>query len=189
MTATLPMVRQGETPLPAEGENGRAVTAASSAVQLLTFSLREETFGVAILNVKEIIEYAGVTEVPMMPAFVRGVINLRGAVVPVIDIAVRFGWTPTVPQRRSCIVIVEVPVGEGKQEFGIIVDAVSEVVEVAGSEIEPPPTFGARIRSDFVAGIAKVNERFVIVLEMANLLSLEEMAELAAAANGARTRE
>jgi len=146
--------------------------------QYLTFSLTGEMFGVGILNVKEIIEFGNLTEIPMMPPFIRGVINLRGAVVPVIDLAARFGGKTTEVGRRTCIVIIEVPDEDTRHDIGIIVDAVSEVLEIPGSEIEPPPSFGARIRADFIQGMGKVAGKFVILLDITRVLSVEEIAIL-----------
>lgn len=157
----------------------RHLAAAGEANQYLTFALAGEMYAVGILNVKEIIEYGNLTEIPMMPAFVRGVINLRGAVVPVIDLAARFGGKASSIQRRTCIVIVEMAQEDGKQDLGIMVDAVSEVLEIPGSEIEPPPAFGARIRADFIAGMGKVNQKFVIILDIQRVLSVDEMAAIA----------
>ncbi|MCX8018373.1 MAG: chemotaxis protein CheW [Rhodocyclaceae bacterium] len=147
--------------------------------QYLTFTLGGEMFAVGILNVKEIIEYGNLTEIPMVPAFIRGVINLRGAVVPVIDLAARFGGKVSQVQRRTCIVIVEVTQEDSCHDIGIMVDAVSEVLEIPDSEIEPPPSFGAKIRADFIAGMGKVNNKFVVILEIQKVLSLDEMALLA----------
>jgi purine-binding chemotaxis protein CheW len=147
--------------------------------QYLTFVLGGEMFAVGILHVKEIIEFGNLTVVPMMPAFIRGVINLRGAVVPVIDLAARFGGRPGVPGRRTCIVIVEVAEGDCRHDIGIMVDAVSEVLEIAAADIEPPPAFGARIRADFIAGMGRVGPRFVILLAIDRVLSVEEIATLA----------
>lgn len=146
--------------------------------QYLTFTLGGEMFAVGILNVKEIIEYGNLTEIPMMPAFIRGVINLRGAVVPVIDLAARFGGHASEVQRRTCIVIVEVTQDDSKHDIGIMVDAVSEVLEIQEGDIEPPPSFGARIRADFIAGMGKVNNKFVIILEIQRVLSVDEMAQI-----------
>lgn len=146
--------------------------------QYLTFTLGGEMFAVGILNVKEIIEYGNLTEIPMMPAFIRGVINLRGSVVPVIDLSARFGGKVSEVQRRTCIVIVEVRQDDTKHDIGIMVDAVSEVLEIPSSEIEPPPAFGAKIRADFIAGMGKVNNKFVIILEIQKVLSVDEMAML-----------
>jgi purine-binding chemotaxis protein CheW len=132
-------------------------------------------FAVGILNVKEIIEYGNLTEIPMMPPFIRGVINLRGSVVPVIDLSARFGHAQSEVGKRSCIVIVEVSENDFRHDIGIMVDAVSEVLEIPASEIEPPPSFGARIRADFIQGMGKVAGKFVILLNIARVLSVEEI--------------
>lgn len=150
--------------------------------QYLTFMLGGETFAIGILSIKEIIEYGHLTIVPLMPPHIRGVINLRGAVVPVIDLAARFGRDGSQLTRRTCIVIIEVQAGEdggnGQQDIGIVVDAVNEVVEIPAAQIEPAPAFGARIRTDFIQGMGKVNERFVIILSVDHVLSVEELAAL-----------
>ncbi|MDD5298585.1 MAG: chemotaxis protein CheW [Rhodocyclaceae bacterium] len=164
--------------LPAAGAEGPQ--------QYLTFQLGGEMFAVGILNVKEIIEYGAVTEIPMVPRFIRGVINLRGSVVPVIDLSARFGGGATQVGRRTCIVIVELPENEDQQVIGVVVDAVSEVLEIPGSDIEAAPKFGARIRADFIHGMGKVkdrlsggqSERFVIILNVARVLASEEISLL-----------
>ena len=147
--------------------------------QYLTFLLSGEMFAIAILNIKEIIEYGSLTEVPMMPGFIRGVINLRGSVVPVVDLSVRFGRSRTEISRRTCIVIIEVENADAsKQDIGVMVDSVSEVLEIPRSEIEPPPAFGARIRVDFMHGMGKVAGKFVIILDANKVLSVEELSML-----------
>jgi purine-binding chemotaxis protein CheW len=151
--------------------------------QYLTFMLAGEVFAIGILAIKEIIEYQNLTEVPMMPACVRGVINLRGAVVPVMDLLARFGRPSSPVTKRSCIVIVEVMVDGEAQVIGVVVDAVNEVLEIAPADIEPPPAFGARIRGDFIQGMGKVKGKFVILLNVSQALSLGELGELAAAAS------
>jgi len=150
------------------------------ANQYLTFNACGEMFAIGILNVKEIIEYGTVTEIPMMPAFIRGVINLRGAVVPVVDLAARFGNQRTQVQRRTCIIILETLGQEGKQDLGIIVDAVSAVLEILPEDIEQAPSFGARIRTDYIAGMGKLDGRFVIMLNLGNVLSVEDMTAISA---------
>ncbi|HJV80261.1 MAG TPA: chemotaxis protein CheW [Noviherbaspirillum sp.] len=146
--------------------------------QYLTFMLGGEMFAIGILAIKEIIEYGGLTEVPMMPECIRGVINLRGAVVPVMDLSARFGKAVTAVTKRTCIVIVEVDNGDAQQVVGVVVDAVNAVLEIPHSEIEPAPSFGARIRTDFIAGMGKVNGRFVILLNVDNVLSTEDLGAL-----------
>jgi purine-binding chemotaxis protein CheW len=160
-----------------------AVKVDEAPSQYLTFALGSEMFAVGILNVKEIIEYGNLTEIPMMPAFIRGVINLRGSVVPVIDLSARFGGSQTEVGRRTCIVIVEVEDDDAKHDIGIMVDAVSEVLDIPGSEIEPPPAFGAKIRADFIFGMGKVAGKFVIILNINKVLSVEEIALLTGTEN------
>ena len=147
--------------------------------QYLVFSLCGEAFAIGIRSIKEIIEYGQLTEVPMMPELVRGVINLRGAVVPVVDLAVRFGRAPTEVARRTCIVIIEIESQpEQTQVIGVIVDAVTEVLDIPPQDIEPPPSFGARIRSDFIEGMGKVGGKFVILLDMGHALSIDELSDI-----------
>jgi len=162
------------------GKKTAAVTAAAevAARQYLTFSLGGEMYAIEIDNIKEIIEYGSLTTVPMMPEFVRGVINLRGRVVPVIDLSVRFGRKATETTKRTCNVIIEVRAEGQTIDIGIVVDAVSEVLEIPATEIEPPPSFGAKIRADFISGMGKVNGEFVIILGLDKVLSVEEMAML-----------
>lgn len=152
---------------------------AGEQAQYLTFVLGGEMFAIGILCVKEIIEYGNLTVVPMMPECVRGVINLRGAVVPVVDLACRFGRSASEVTRRTCIVIVEVDAEGQRQDVGVIVDAVSEVLDIRRDQIEPPPAFGARIRTDFIQGMGKVEGNFVIVLNANRVLSLDDLASLA----------
>jgi purine-binding chemotaxis protein CheW len=143
-----------------------ALANAAEIAQYLTFQLSGEMYAVGILNVKEIIEYGQLTEIPMMPAFIRGVINLRGSVVPVVDLSARFGHAQSEVGKRTCIVIVEVSQGDDKHDLGIMVDAVSEVLEVSSADIEPAPAFGAKIRADFIDGMAKISGKFVIILDI-----------------------
>ena len=162
----------------ASGKKATTV-AAVDVQQYLTFQLSGEMYAVGILNVKEIIEYGQLTEIPMMPAFIRGVINLRGSVVPVIDLAARFGGHQTEISRRTCIVIIELTTADDKHDIGVVVDAVSEVLEVSKAEIEPPPAFGAKIRADFIEGMGKIGGKFVIILNIHRVLSVDEIASLA----------
>jgi len=154
--------------------------------QYLTFMLVGEIYALGILNIKEIIQYGDLTTVPMMPAFVRGVINLRGKVVPVVDLASRFNQGITQISRRTSIVIIEMAqteeAGQGDeneaQSIGIVVDAVNEVIDISPAEIEPPPSFGSKIRPDFISGMAKQAGRFIIVLNLNQVLSMDEMVAL-----------
>jgi purine-binding chemotaxis protein CheW len=157
-----------------------AAQTVTEAKQYLTFMLGGEMFSINILRIKEIIWYASLTEVPMMPTCIRGVINLRGAVVPVMDLSSRFGKPSTPVTKSSCIVIVEVetPVEGENQNMGVVVDSVQAVLEIPSSEIEPAPSFGAKIRPDFIEGIGKVNGKFVILLNVNQVLSTEEVGQM-----------
>lgn len=150
--------------------------------QYLTFVLGREMFAINILNIKEIIEYGQLTEVPKMPAFIRGVINLRGAVVPVIDMAARFDKPTAEITRKTCIVIIEVAHADTTQVVGIMVDAVNEVVDIEAGNIEPAPSFGANIRVDFIEGMGKIDGKFIILLNVNKVLSVDEIANLATGA-------
>ena len=146
--------------------------------QYLIFSLGGDLYAVGTLRVREIIEYGNITAVPMMPGFIRGVINLRGAVVPVIDLNARFGRARTETSRRTCVVILEVQAGDDTHVLGIIVDAVSAVRQIDAAHIEPPPSFGTQIRASFIDGMAKVNGNFVILLDLSRVLSVDEISML-----------
>jgi purine-binding chemotaxis protein CheW len=152
--------------------------------QYLTFTLKDAMYAIGILHIKEILEYSNVTPVPMMPNFIKGVINLRGAVVPVVDLAARFGGQQSNIVKRTCIVIIEVLNEEGMQDIGVMVDAVSEVIEISHSNIEPAPAFGAHIRADFIQGMGKINGNFVIILQVDKVLSVEEMSMVSTLGQG-----
>ncbi len=146
--------------------------------QYLTFTLSGETYAVDSRAVREIIQYSQMTTVPLMPDFVRGVINLRGQVVPVIDLQARLGGQITEFGNKTCIVIFDVERDGERVELGLMVDAVSEVVAVPGNAIEPPPQFGGGLKREFIRGMAKVGGRFIIILETDRALDIEEMANL-----------
>lgn len=152
--------------------------ASTQGRQYLTFTLGTEVFAADIVAIREIIEYREPTPVPMMPAMLKGIINLRGQVVPVIDLSVRFGREARPVTRRSCVVIIETGAEEERHSIGVLVDGVNEVLEIAAAAIEAAPSFGARLRNDFIAGMANVGERFVIVLDIAHVLSQDELAAL-----------
>ncbi len=146
--------------------------------QFLTFRIGGEQFGMELAQTREILEYNGVTEVPLMPKFLRGVINLRGDVVPVIDLSVRLGREPISVQRRTCIIVVEITLDEQQHVLGLLADAVSEVMEVTDADIEQAPAFGAGIRADFIKGIAKRGTQFIVLLDANAALSVRELAQL-----------
>jgi purine-binding chemotaxis protein CheW len=146
--------------------------------QYLTFRIGNENYGLELSQTREIIEYSGITEVPLMPNFLRGVINLRGEVVPVIDLAVRLGRKSIEVQKRTCIIVVELQNNEQNHVLGLLADAVSEVIEMNDENIEDAPSFGANIRADFIQGIAKRDDEFVVLLDANNALSIRELAHL-----------
>jgi purine-binding chemotaxis protein CheW len=154
---------------------GNPTPGSADRTQYLTFMLGGEVFAIGILVIKEIIEYSGLTSVPMMPDFIRGVINLRGAVVPVMDLMARFGKQPGAVTKRSCIVIVEIDGDDEQQVIGVIVDAVNAVVDIAPSDIEPAPSFGARIAFEFIEGMGKIDGGFIILLNVNRVLSIEQI--------------
>ena len=129
-------------------------------------------------HVREIIQHGTMTPVPLMPDFVRGVINLRGAVVPVIDLQARFGRGPAGVTKKTCIVIVDAARDGERAELGLMVDAVSEVISLEPSQVEPPPQFGGATRRDFIAGMGRRGEQFVVLLDPARAFDLAEMASL-----------
>ena len=146
--------------------------------QFLTFMLAEEMFAMSIDDIREIIQFTPLTSVPLMPDFLRGVLNLRGAVVPVIDLSVRLGRTETSVAKRTCIVILELMQNQQRFLLGVMVDAVRAVLTVEHDKIEPPLTFGARLRTDFVEGMLNIQERFIVALNVKSVFSIEELAAL-----------
>jgi purine-binding chemotaxis protein CheW len=151
-----------------------AAAVPAEPTQYLTFTVGKELLGLGILAVKEIIEYQSLTVVPMMPATIRGVINLRGAVVPVMDLSVRLGKGPADVSKRTCIVIVELRRDGEQLTIGALVDSVNQVLEIPASEIEPTPSFGTKIRRDFMCGMGKVNGKFVVLLDARHVLTFED---------------
>ena len=141
----------------------------------LTFSLAKEEYGISILKVREIIGMLIITPVPQTPAFVRGVINLRGQVIPVVDLRLKFGMAELEYTERTSIIVVEVRGLTGQISIGIVVDAVSEVVNIKGEEIEDTPTFGTRLDTSFILGMAKSEGGVKILLDINQVLSAEEL--------------
>lgn len=145
--------------------------------QYLTFWMAGEEYGVTILKVTEILECATLTRVPGTPPWIRGVLNLRGAVVPVVDLAVKFALPPTVITRRTCVVMVELEHESERLILGVMADAVHQVVELGPGEIQPPPSFGPKVRVDCIEGMGNSNGRFVVLLDMDRVLSSNEILE------------
>ncbi|MCP4186027.1 MAG: purine-binding chemotaxis protein CheW [Gammaproteobacteria bacterium] len=144
--------------------------------QFLTFVLSNEIYGIGILHIREIIEYANLTVVPLMPDFISGVINLRGNVVPVVNLTRRFELDPKEINKRTSIVIIDIKDDEDESvEVGIVVDIVNEVIELSDSEIAAPPTFGTRIRSDFIQGMGKIDDKLMVLLDVNHVLSINEL--------------
>ncbi|AEI67561.1 CheW protein [Corallococcus macrosporus] len=153
----------------------------SARSNYLSFMLAGEEYGVGILRVREIIEHRPITRVPGMPAAVQGVINLRGSVVPVVDLAVKFGLPPRPITRWTCFVIVEVTLDGQQTAIGLLTDAVSEVLKLGPEDIEVPPAFGTRVRLDFLLGMGRHDDKFIMLLDLDRLLSVSELLSLMSA--------
>ena len=156
---------------------------AGAARLYLAFRLAGEVYAIDILRIREIIEYSLPSSVPMMPESVRGVINLRGSVVPIVDLAVRFGRDATGVGKRTCFVIVEVEHGGAQHVLGVMVDGVNGVMDIAADRIESAPSFGMTIDTRFIEGMARADGRFVIILDVARTLSMVEMAAISSVSN------
>ncbi|MBW1780318.1 MAG: purine-binding chemotaxis protein CheW [Deltaproteobacteria bacterium] len=148
----------------------------------LTFTLAEEEYGIGILKIKEIIGMMPITTVPQTPEFVKGVINLRGKVIPVVDLRLRFGMGEIDYTERTCIIVVEIQGQTGIVLMGIVVDSVSEVLNIKGEEIEDTPTFGTKLNTDYILGMAKMEGGVKILLDIDRVLRGEEIAALEKAA-------
>jgi purine-binding chemotaxis protein CheW len=146
--------------------------------QYLTFMIGAEEYAVSLLKVKEIIEYDTITEVPKTPEWVRGVINLRGSVVPVIDLAVKFRQAPSVAGKLTCIVITEVECEGEATVMGVMADSVRQVIDLKPQEIEEPPSFGTRVKVDYLLGMARAGKKFCLILDTEKVLSTDELLEL-----------
>lgn len=149
-----------------------------NVIQYLTFLTGGETFAIGILDVKEIIEIEHITRVPMMPDFICGIINLRGSVVPVIELSSRLGRQTATITKKSCIVLVETGLESGAQTIGMMVDEVNEILEIDDAHIQPPPSFGTDIRTDFIRAMGRVNDKFIILLDIDHVLSVEDISAI-----------
>jgi len=146
--------------------------------QYLTFMIGGEEYAISLLKVKEIIEYDTVTQVPKTPEWVRGVINLRGSVVPVIDLAVKFRLPASVAGKLSCIVITEVECEGEATVMGVMADSVRQVIDLKGDDVEEPPSFGTRVKVDYLLGMARSGRKFCLILDTEKVLSTDELLEL-----------
>lgn len=150
---------------------------AEGTQQYLTFTVRKELMAIGILDVKEIIEVSDMTRVPMASGNIRGVINLRGNVVPVIDLAFRLGKARLSLSKRSCIVLVEIEVDGERQPMGMLVDAVNEILEIPEQQIQKTPDFGTDIPAEFIEKMARYDQEFIILLNITRVLTLNELAD------------
>ncbi len=152
--------------------------AGAESSQYLTFYVTGERYAIAILDVQEIIEIAQITPVPMTPDYIKGVINLRGNVVPVVDLCARLGRDCSEVTKRSCIVLVEVGREQDQdgQVIGMLVDEVNEILEIPPDHLQPPPDFGTDIRTDFIQAMGRVDDQFLVLLDISHVLSIEELA-------------
>jgi len=141
----------------------------------LSFSLAEEEYGIGILKIKEIIGMMNITIVPRTPEFVKGVINLRGKVIPIIDLRLRFGMEVAEYSDRTCIIVVEIESNSGTVLIGIVVDSVSEVLNIRAESIEPPPTFGSGLDTEYILGMAKIDSGVKILLDIDKVLGADEI--------------
>jgi len=155
--------------------------------QYLTFLVGKDNLAISILDVKEIIEINTITRVPMTPVYIRGVINLRGNVVPVIDLSARLGRECSDITKRTCIVLVQVEYNDESQLIGMLVDAVDEILDLPRSNIMPAPDFGADIRNDFIQAMGRVGDEFIILLNINRVLSVNELSQLKQVVNNERS--
>lgn len=157
----------------------QAVSAMTSKEgKYLTFTLANEEYGIGILKIKEIIGMMPITSVPKTPSFVKGVINLRGKVIPVVDLRLKFGMPPMDYTDRTCIIVVEIAGQSGALTIGIVVDSVSEVLNIKEEDIENTPTFGVRVNTDYIMGMAKIGGGVKILLDIDKVLSSQEIVNL-----------
>jgi purine-binding chemotaxis protein CheW len=147
----------------------------TQAKQYLSFSVADEQYAIDVLHVREITQYGRLTRVPAAPACVRGVMNLRGAVVPVVDLAVKLGLPESRVTKLTCVVIVDVAVSEETTPMGILADSVSQVIDLGPADIEPPPPFGTRIRAEYLSGLGRVDGAFLVILDVDRLLSIDDL--------------
>lgn len=147
----------------------------TETTQYLTFKLGDEIFALDISKVREVLDYTNITRVPRTPEFMRGVINLRGSVVPVVDMRLKFGMTKTEQTVNTCIIIAEISIDGDTTVLGALADSVQEVIDLGAEQIEPAPRIGTRLRTDFIRGMGKRDEQFVIILDIDKIFSADEL--------------
>jgi purine-binding chemotaxis protein CheW len=158
-------------------------TTVIEATQYLTFKLDDEVFALDIGKVREVLDFTSITKVPKTPEFMRGVINLRGSVVPVVDLRLKFGLTKTEQTVHTCIIIVEVAVDGEATVLGALADSVQEVLDLGPDHIEPAPKIGTKLNTEFIKGMGKQNDHFIIILDIDKVFSTDELALVQAAEN------
>lgn len=151
----------------------------SAPTQYLTFIIANEEYAINILRLREITEFTTITAVPTVPRCILGVINLRGSVVPVVDLAIKFGLPETKITKWTCIIIVELEIDGERTVMGVIADLVSQVIDLRPQDIEPPPPFGTKVRVDFLLGMGKTENKFVLILDIDKVLSTHELLAVA----------
>ncbi|MBF0452201.1 MAG: chemotaxis protein CheW [Candidatus Magnetomorum sp.] len=144
--------------------------------QYLTFRLEDEIFAIKVADVHEVLDWTSITVVPRAPEFMRGVINVRGSVVPVADLRLKFGMTETLKTINTRVIVMELELDAEKTILGVMADAVQEVIELEPGQIEKPPKVGSRWRTEFILGIGKSNDKFIIILDMERIFSFSEVA-------------
>lgn len=153
-----------------------SVSTITETTQYLTFKLEEEVFALEISKVREVLDFTAVTKVPQTPDFMLGVINLRGSVVPVVDMRLKFGMTKTQASVNTCIIIVEIELESESTVLGALADSVQEVIDLDPEQIEPAPRIGTRLRTKFIKGMGKRDSEFIIILDIDKIFSAEELA-------------
>ena len=153
-----------------------SVTGITETTQYLTFKLDEEIFALDISKVKEVLDFTEITKIPQTPEFMKGVINLRGGVVPVVDMRLKFGMSETVRTVNTCIIIVEVTIMGETTVLGALVDSVQEVMDLEPGQIEPAPRIGTRLRTEFIRGMGKRDNHFIMILDIDKVFSADELA-------------
>lgn len=155
-----------------------SVAEISQTTQYLTFKLRDEIFALDISTVREVLDFTTVTRVPRTPDFMRGVINLRGSVVPVIDLRLKFGMTQTEKTVNTCVIIVEVNANNETIILGVLADSVQEVMDLGNDQIEPAPRIGTHLKTDFIKGMGKHSDQFLMILDIDKVFSSDDLAGL-----------
>jgi len=166
-----------------------SITETMATTQYLTYKLADEVFALDITKVREVLDYTTITKVPRTPEFMRGVINLRGSVVPVVDLRLKFGMTKTEQTVNTCIIITEVSVDGEATVLGALADSVQEVLDLGPDQIEPAPKIGVKLKTEFITGMGKQNDKFIIILDIDKVFSTSELALVQSAEKETFTNE